>query len=220
MNYALLFFTFIFYIKIGSYQGNWMVYAFQLILFFLYLVILRFIKAQRKKPVIILFSCLITIQLLWVSRLGFLHLPDYQEAKWNNLKQLLADHKNIYNSPAIVSILVEKDRKIYDSGLSDQFVKGLSRRSIWKMLFPTPKKFTERYNQFLRDINESIMSKKYDLMVFTPGLFPSYFLSKECVERYYQYQETVPSPFTYTGYNEDKWELEIWRPEITQRQWF
>lgn len=207
---GLFFFALVFYVKLGQHPGSFMIYAYQLILPFLYLCILRIIQIQKSQQITAVFSSLVLLQLLWLARPGFLKFP-ISPVQWNNLQVLLSKHQNIYNSPAIVSLLVSQDKKVYDSGLSDVYSGGLVRQSLWKAIAPIPQKDQDGYAQFLQEIEESIISKKYDLMVLTKGpFFPTYFVSRDLVKKYYQYQETLPAPM---GYVDQYWELEIWKPK-------
>lgn len=207
---GLFFFTLVFYIKLGQHSGSFMIYAYQLILPFLYLLVLRIVQTQESRRMAAVFSGLVLLQLLWLARPGFLKFP-ISPVHWNNLQTLLSKHQNIYNSPAIVSMLVSQNKKVYDSGLSDVYGGGLVRQSVWKAIAPAPQKDKDSYERFLREIEESIISKKYDLMVLTKGtFFPSYFVSMDLVRKHYRYQETLPAPM---GYVDQNWELEIWKPK-------
>lgn len=212
VTFGVIFFTPVFCITLGRHDGNYMVYIYHLILPFVYLVILKVINSQNRSLFVGGSYFLIIAHLFLISRPGMLPFPAYPERQWRQLEELLLQHQNVCNSPAIVSILVGQGKQIADSGLSDVYWSGLHRRGIWGALFPTPKKFAEGYEGFLQNTRESIASKKYGLMVLTKGqFFPSWFVSRELVEAHYDYRETLPAPMP-----SGNWEVEIWKPKTAE----
>lgn len=211
MPYVFIFTSVIFCLKLGRSDGNW-VYQYQLISPFLLLTILEIIQFNRR--IIPLFSLLVIFNIVTLAPTSFMHFarPNYS-SNWNNLRHVISQHKNIYSSPSVASILFEQHKPIYDTGLSELFPMGFERRSSIKKIFPVPSRFVGKYKEFNNEIASSVKSKSFDLIILTKGseLFDSYFISKKLLEEFYKYRETID--ISMPNHYGQRLSLTIWEPK-------
>lgn len=194
----------IFYFKLGQHPGNWLIYLHQLVSPFLLIVVSNTLKSFWRSNLI--FLLLIVLNILTLSTFGFLPNPKYGLQEWYNITTLVSEQQYIFNSPALTSVLLEQGKKVYDSGQSEFFVMGADRKG-WLKIFPEDKKFKDRNNQFLADINKSVSSKRYNLIILTTGSSP--FISEQFLQQYYQFQESIPAPMMLAR---EHYQLDIWQP--------
>jgi hypothetical protein len=228
---------FVFFARMGHHRGNWLIYIHQLISPFLVILIFRFVDDKWRYPLKLslpqilksnlasfssletilnsithnlyhlIFSSLIVLNLFTLTADDFLYNFNYATENWLVLRNLITEHKNIFNSPAIASLLVEQDKPVYDSGLSEYFIDGIKSRKVFGIPFPLDKKSQDHFNNYKEDINQSIRNKQFDLIVLSNNYSP--FVSEDLVEKYYQKTKTLFSPMLFTLQN---YELNIWEP--------
>jgi hypothetical protein len=154
------------------------------------------------------FSSLIVLNLFTLTANDFLYDFTYGTDDWLILRNLVAEHKKIFNSPAIASLLVEQNKPVYDSGLSEYFSDGIKSRNTFGVPFPINQKFLDHFKNYRDILNESVRNKQFDLIVLTNNYSP--FIPEELVKQYYQKSRTLPSPMLFTLQNYD---LNIWEPK-------
>jgi hypothetical protein len=216
IEFSLILSLFIFLSKLGQHWGSWLIYIHHLISPFLILLSFELLDNQLKhsknKFLGLIFSLLVLLNLLSVSSSQFLPPLDYNLMAWKNLKVLVSQHKNIFNSPAIASILLEQGKKVYDSGQSQYFVLSTKRPAFLdKIISPKRREIQRRYDTFLQKINNDVKSKKYDLVILTKGYSP--FISEKFLKKYYSYQKTFVAPMSVKA--QRNWELDIWKPKLS-----
>jgi len=207
--------------------GAFMIYFFQLIAPFFIIVVFDYIRKQKISFLILLVinlylasfisleyfklkQCLFSAPSKFKKDLKF-SIPKNQEANtlenWKYIRDLILTHTNVLNNPIVTSILVNQEKKVYDSGLSDGFLYGINSKSlIHKYLLPPDEDVQLRYNKFLNEINCSIKQQEFDLIIY-PN---TYIKSKKLLEQYYEIKETKSLLMRHCG---QKWKLEIWIPK-------
>jgi hypothetical protein len=229
---------FVFFARMGHHRGNWLIYIHQLISPFLIILILKLVDDKFRSslklslnsslksslfafPYIavilnsishnfyrLVFSSLIVLNLFTLTANDFLYDFTYGTDDWLILRNLVAEHKKIFNSPAITSLLVEQNKPVYDSGLSEYFSDGIKSRNTFGVPFPINQKFLDHFKNYRDILNESVRNKQFDLIVLTNNYSP--FIPEELVKQYYQKSRTLPSPMLFTLQNYD---LNIWEPK-------
>jgi hypothetical protein len=195
----------LFYFKLGRHNGSWLVYIHHLISPFLILIILQFIsKNKLGKSILIVLLCL---NLFSITKIDFLQSPQLDNTKWEEVKTLISEHNNVLNSPAITAILIEQDKKVYDSGLTEYFQYGI-KRSFLGINLPDDQFAKAKNERFIQDIKRNIESKKFDLITMTDRF--SLFVSEDELQKYYQYKSSITVPMASTFQN---WKLDIWEPK-------
>jgi hypothetical protein len=209
----------VFFFSMGRHAGNWLIYMHQLLSPFLILwaaSLANDLVAQsptnRLQWQKLLVPLLLGVNLVSVTAADFLPtLSPAQLSQWNSLEQLIAQHQRVFNSPAVASILMQQGKPVFDSGQSEYFVVGANdTASMWGMI-PADFRILERNNQFLRDIQTSVVQQNYDLVVLTHQR--STFLSAELVKQQYDLLGTFPAPMPPAPLlSPKKWQLDVWVP--------
>jgi hypothetical protein len=230
--FCLLMSMLVFFGRMGHHHGNWLIYIHQLISPFLLILIFKaidyqwrspinltqisFIKSKRIEELLqqsfqdlyrLIFAGLIVLNLCTLTTNDFMYEFSYGNEQWSRLSNLLAKHQNILNSPAITSLLIEQNKPVYDSGLSEYFRDGIKSRKVFGIPFVMDQKTKDRFQEFKGSIESQVKSKQFDLLVLTPNYSP--FISENLVKQYYHLSVTMPAPMLFTLQN---YELEIWEP--------
>ncbi|MGA9381847.1 MAG: hypothetical protein WBV73_24065 [Phormidium sp.] len=193
----------LFYLKLGQYTGTWLNYIYHLISPFVVIVAFKLANKLNKNAVILLLA-IIAINIFFIQPEVLLNTQkDYQQ--WQNLRSLISRHENVFNSPAIASILVEQNKKVYDSGHSEYFGLG-QKREIFNIELPSNNMIQQRFEDYQQEIANSVLNQKFDLVVLTKRY--SEFVSETLVKKCYNYQgEVTVKMLTQI------WKLDVWRPK-------
>lgn len=205
--FCLLFGIVIIYFKLGRHGGSWMAYLFHLITPFFLVFLFTLMKPKRWD---IIFMPLVVMSLFNV--LGNFNINLNQKIEnWQKVKDLISQHQVILNSPAIVPILVEQHKNVYESGHSEYFKVGAYRLSpLVKKIFPTGPKGREvilRHYAYLNEVVGMIKEKKFDLIMVTEDYSP---MLPAIMLQYYDYQGSIQVLMPHFKQN---WNLAIFTPK-------
>ncbi len=196
----------IFYFKLGKHDGSWLVYIHHLISPFLITIALQFVsKKQLGKLILIVLLCL---NLFSITKPDFLQEAQSDNTTWHEMEVVLSQHKDILNSPAIVPLLIDQRKAIYDSGLTEYFQYGI-KRNFFGIHLPDNQQAKERNEQFMQTVTNKIEAKEFDLVTMTNR--HSLFISEEELKKYYQYTKSIVVPMTSSF---QSWKLDIWEPKL------
>ena len=195
----------LFYFKLGRNIGSWIVYVNHLVSPFLIIIACLFVNKKRLGNILLL--SLLCLNLFRVTKPDFIQMPQLDNATWQEMKVLVSQHKNILNSPAIAPLLIEQNKKVYDSGQTEYFHYGI-KRNIFGIDFPSDESSKNRNKQFMQEVTNQIESKDFDLVIMTNHY--SLFISESSLQNYYQYKKSITVPMSATFQN---WKLDIWEPK-------
>ncbi|MFB2934889.1 hypothetical protein ACE1B6_06385 [Aerosakkonemataceae cyanobacterium BLCC-F154] len=202
-TFCLLISLVLFYLKLGQHTGNWLAYLYHLVSPFLIIIAFRLANKLDVNSIILLLA-IIALNLFFIyPQPLFKGQDNYQQ--WQNLRVLISQHENVLNSPAIASILLEQDKKVYDSGQSEYFILG-QKRKIFNIELPTDNKIKQRVKDYKQEIASSIQNQEFDLVVLTQRY--SEFVSEDLVKKCYNYQGEVT-----VNMLAQSWKLDVWRPK-------
>lgn len=209
-SYYLFCAVMIFCLKLGGHGGAWMTYFYELILPFFLLVLLD-ITAYSSIPRSFLYLTLAGIINLGVFYMTV--LPHYTfrqvQPEWEQIHQLVRKNSNIFNSPAITTVLQEQNKHVYDSGESEYFRCGVlpKKFSFMSPYWALDKKITKALGRYQTDIVEAVKLKKYDVIVITNNYNYAPFAAESLLPQYYDRKTTLSAPMPHTG---QKWMLDVW----------
>jgi len=203
--FCLICSTAIIYFKMGQHGGSWLAYLFQLISPFLIVVVFNLLKKLKAYTIIALLFLVMTLSV--VVRLHFPLKFEDGGSEWQKIEALISVHQNIFNTPAIVPLLIEQNKNVVDSGSSEYFGAGTIRRTGFGINFKPDIRIAEKYYEYFNKINDDIHNKRYDLMIITRNWAP--LVSGDIVHSY-DYVAAVPVAMPFTRQN---WELTIWKPK-------
>lgn len=199
---AICFVTFV--VVLGPHVGNYLSYAYELVVpTFLFWFFTNF---EQKKSFNILSSLLIFINLFYwqYATNSPQMLAERNSVEWQKLFSYLRPEMNILNSPTITSKLIELGIRPVDSGQTDYYytMKPYPNNIL---LGPSFEEFQADGEKYTKEINQSIVDQKYDLIVTSKDV--EVFYDLELIPRYY---EMIDQLILYMPATEQKWVVEVW----------
>ncbi len=198
-SFAALFGLFIFIIKMGGNKGNGGgAYLFHLVSPFLILSTFLIIKAANNK----LFNIVASILLIFTLNNQF-QTAEYDFAKssecFEKIEDIIKKSDYTFNSPEVVSIMIQQNKPVYNSGHSQFFVRGISPLSL---KLGASAGVAQREKDFLLENNRKIINKDFDLILLSKGSrkWPA-------LVRNYYCKDTLCATMIYQN-----WEIEVWYP--------
>lgn len=209
LNYYL--YTFVisflaFVIILGSHVGNYLAYAYEIIVptFLLWF----FVNIYEKKALTSFSVLVILINLFYWQyiTLNPQMLIQRNSVEWKKIYSYLKPSMNILNSPTVTSRLIELGIQPVDSGQTD----------VYYLMKPYPDNiligpsYEQYYNngiEYTNSINNSIVRQEYDLIITTKDV--DVFYDLELIAIHY---ELVDQLILYMNQTEQKWVVQIWEP--------
>lgn len=132
---------------------------------------------------------------------------------WKDVDQIVAAHSEVFNSPSVVSILVNQRKRVWDSGLTQYFVIAADLPDpllgwLRARMKPTPEQVRQRVHEFQAEIREKVDQKSFDLIILNGGR--ETFLKRSEIANNYQRNDEIVIPMATdpTG----QWLADIWKP--------
>ena len=135
-------------------------------------------------------------------------LSDAQRKDWEYVSILIARSENPLVSPSMDSIVLQNNRTVYDSGMSEYFIYGRKRGGWVGRLFPPDLLIESRWRTFLSELGSNIAAKRYDLIALTANYSP--FVNLDFVSKYYDLCQRVHLAMPLSDQN---WETYIFLPK-------
>jgi len=202
--FCLIFSTALIYFKLGRHGGSWMAYLFHLMSPFFIIIVFTSLKKDFWR---ILAIPLIAINIHTVSSHHFKIKAEESLKHWETVRDLVSKHKNIFNSPTIVSLLLEQKKPIYDSGLTECFHIGEAKDSILNPIFLKEDRVAEVNLEFRRKIQYKITHKEFDMLMITKNWYVQ--LPPNETKKHYKFLGTISIEMPYFP---QSWTLGIWMP--------
>lgn len=195
--FILLFTTLAFVLKLGHNTGGFVDYIYHLITPFFIIIIFRFLAQKTAKNKFAVYGLLL---ILWMIFTFFNHrqATDYS-ASWVAIEDKLSSYQDIFNEPAITSLLVKQNKYIYDTGHSNAYLGDSMSRS------PLYLGIVARMNIYNESIINKIINKKFDLVVLDNYGYD--LIRRDLLNKYYQPTSTLSAPMIINS-----WVLELWEP--------
>lgn len=201
-SFVFLFTLVLFVVKFGGHTGSYRgQYLFHLTSPFLILTTFQFIKISNNK----VFQSAIAVLLILSLRLEFKAVNYNFErftSDYKKTEDIIGKSKNPLNSPETVSIVLQQNKSIYNSGHSECFPFGISELSLF---LGASSDVAERNNEFKKEINEKIRNKEFDLILISKisKVYNNIFIEPNLLAQNYQCADTLNGPLTI---------IETWYP--------
>lgn len=193
------------YWKLGRHSGSYMVYLLHLILPFFLLFAYSFTKSSK-----IPFFVLMPLVIYLVYRVYVFAFPfppsRHCHQEWEKLSQFITSHTNILHTPMVTPLLIQEQKNIYDSGLTQFFPFSYHSEGIFDLFLPSNQRMKHIWTEYNESINERVRHQKFDLLVL-----PSTLIST-AITPYYEYLETI----TACSFLRPDWqqgEVTLWEPK-------
>jgi hypothetical protein len=134
-------------------------------------------------------------------------LTERNSVEWQKLYSYLKPGMKILNSPTITSRLVELGIQPVDSGQTDYYytMKPYPENTL---LGPSFEEFQKDGEEYTQEINQSIASREYDLIVTSKDV--EVFYDLDLIAQHY---ERVDQFILHMPATEQKWVVQVWEPK-------
>ncbi|HEX9386140.1 MAG TPA: hypothetical protein VF918_07465 [Anaerolineales bacterium] len=214
----------VFYFKLGRHVGNIMTYAYHLItpFFLLYVysrldVPLKSIHLIKRRDmyhyVILLPGILVSLYLLYSSATYLKDSPEWTDMKdWERVEQIMSSYKNIMNSQVLVSLLLEQNKPIYDTGQTEFFqYSHYSLTWLDGLLLPNAD-ISRQWTRYEDAIGSAVREEEFDAIIVTPLEQRSYL---QGFQEHYVMVDKIGVCMFHTGQCAL---LEVWEPKSSMPQ--
>jgi hypothetical protein len=194
----------LFYFKMANNYGAFVYYALEMvaphfILFIIFLIHRQWILIKVCSVGLLLYNLTYVYAYILNDR-GFAGNSGTPES-WAQLEQLIEEHKNVFASPVVAPLLLEKDREVFDSGLTEWYEPC---NTMSNMIFTG---IIERNTNYKLRMLEQVKTQSFDLIIL--DMYGSWLVSPDQLQTYYQRNETIVVNLPHTGQN---YTLVVWRP--------
>ncbi|MBD3272678.1 MAG: hypothetical protein GF384_09105 [Elusimicrobia bacterium] len=199
------------YGKFGQHAGTWMVYLMQLLSPFFIPLVTGLIA--RKRQWHILWVSLFIFNFFMINKnTGLFNQgePSSQKrtvSQWNRIEQLVMRYDTVFNSPAIVSLLMKHNKRVYDSGQTQYFNHAYVPETVFDFVFIDTGMVKDRYASYIQSLKNAIENKTCDALILTKGRSP--LVPESFIEQYYSVADSLPSVMQYT---KQSGTLNLWLP--------
>jgi len=202
--FSFLFIFILFIVRLGGHIGNWYgAYMFHLASPSLIIVTFQLLEKTSSQ----IYKSFAAVLLIITMNLEF-ETPKYDfdksESCFKQVDELIKKSKNVLNSPENVSIMIQENKPVYNSGLSETFSGKNNKSSI---LAGVTKGVSERMKKFQEEIDEKIIRKEFDLILLTKTNY-SFFVNRDLLRQNYDLTGSICAPFIYF-----EPEVETWVPK-------
>ncbi len=196
-------------INVFNYEKPFLQIAFP---FSLYCFILSF-GVFYFKLVILLPGILVSLYLLYSSATYLKDSPEWTDMKdWERVEQIMSSYKNIMNSQVLVSLLLEQNKPIYDTGQTEFFqYSHYSLTWLDGLLLPNAD-ISRQWTRYEDAIGSAVREEEFDAIIVTPLEQRSYL---QGFQEHYVMVDKIGVCMFHTGQCAL---LEVWEPKSSMPQ--
>ena len=208
----------LFYFKLGRHVGNIMTYAYHLITPFFLIYVYSLLDVPLKDTslakrranytyALLLPGILVSLYLLTSSATYLKDLSEWTDlADWRRIEQITRSHQNIMNSQVLVSLLLEQDKPVYDTGQTEFFqYSHYPSGLIDGWLLPNAA-ISQQWAKYASSVKESVRQREFGAIIITRREHRPYL---EDLQDYYSRVDKVGVCMFHTAQCAL---LEIWEP--------
>lgn len=169
-----------FYFKLGRHNGNIMTYAYHLITPFFLIYIYSLLNAPLQKSALakrrenynytLLLPCILASLYLLASSASYLKdSPEWTDVSdWQQIERITASYQNVMNSQVLVSLLLEQNKPVYDTGQTEFFpYSHYSFEWLSGWLLPN-EDIAMQWVKYESSIREAVQRQEFDAVIVTP----------------------------------------------------
>ena len=203
-TFILCFLSFV--LVLGLHRGSYMTSAYQLVMPPFLLWIFQMLTAKSRFFIIALALVLGNILILDGLLLNPSFLLQKDSAAWSQLKAEIRNSRQVLNSPAVVSMLLEAGLAPIDSGQTEYYynIKPYVVNGIWGPSYDTVNRNGILYRQSIR---ETLRKHAFDKLILTEGY--GSLISLDVINQYYTRTRTITIEMPQT---QQTWVIGIWEP--------
>lgn len=210
----------IFYFWLGRHYGNIMTYAYHLVSPFFLIAAYSLLDLPLQNPhlvkrrenynYILLLPCIvISLYFLYSAAAYLKNSPEWTDIEnWQRVERITESHKNILNSEVLVSLLLEQDKPIYDTGLTNLLRQSHYPFAWLEEFLISNAEISKQWTNYETAIDLAIREKKFDAVIIASHEH-QYHLRN--LPEYYFMVDTIGVCMFQTGQCNL---LEIWEPKV------
>ncbi|MFT5170105.1 MAG: hypothetical protein ACI8Q2_000723, partial [Candidatus Omnitrophota bacterium] len=204
ISFMLISTTLLVYFKLGRASGSWLAYLFQLISPFIILTIIKLIEKTPKT-----YYIWIGLILWHITFLSTTRFPDLNNSisNWDKIEKRIEPFNDVFNTPAVVSILLDQNKEFYDNGFTEFSRNGIVRKSIFRGKLHNDMDVLYENIKFDKQLSDKFKEKKFDLLVITENWAP---LVPANITKYYKYIDSIQAPMPHSN---QTWKVTFWLPK-------
>jgi hypothetical protein len=202
--YAGAWSAFVLYISLGRHTGATLWYFFQLLSPYLLITAAWLFNRYAFWPLAIPF---LLLNLFTLTADEDYQLFNKNTSSWTDVNVLLDHYQHVLGAPAIVPLLVQQNREVFDNGQSEYFLPG-GRRMGWtsRFLQDDQRVFLQEI-LFFNKIKSRVENKEFDLILLQPNLLPLGI--GDDIRKYYKFEGQV---VVYPPQDRKPYGITVWRP--------
>ena len=169
----------IFYFKLGRHVGNIMTYAYHLITPFFLIYVFSLLDAPLKNIslakrrdnynyALLLPGILVSLYLLYSSASYLKASPEWTDmADWRRIEQITRSHKKIMNSQVLVSLLLEQNKPVYDTGQTEFFQYSHYPSGLLERWLLPNAAISQQWASYERSLRQAVRQREFDAIIIT-----------------------------------------------------
>ena len=177
--YCLILSFLIFYFKLGRHVGNIMTYAYHLITPFFLIFVFGLLDVPLKSTslakrrenynyVLLLPGILISLYFLFSSASYLKDVPEWTDiADWRRIEQITRSYKNIMNSQVLVSLLLDQNKSVYDTGQTEFFQYSHYPSGLLDGWLLSNANISRQWAEYESSIKQSVRQHEFDAIIIT-----------------------------------------------------
>ncbi len=199
--------------KLGGHTGQFGVYLIHFLSFPFLLIIAKKIDSNLIKYPLILFVVLTMI----LTRVVNLHKLNRLIRPSNDLQlivQTIKKSKKVLATPILASVLVEQDKYVYASGLTEYFfyvpllknnygIPKIIAKIKDKLLLPKILQSETQIASYMGDIEKKVVSKYFDVVYIDNSIYDDWLIDPKTLNRYYTIVDTT-NVVMFASFQENK----------------
>jgi hypothetical protein len=189
----------VFMINLGGHKGNYMAaYMFQLGSCFMIIVVFQTLQLA-KNLAFRTFACILLIFTMNIEFSPQKYEFERYSSCFKQIEELVKRSSNPLNSPEMVSLMLQNDKPVFNSGHTEYFLcvdsTAICKGSV-----------LARYEEFKREVSNKIINKEFDAIFLTEGYY-SPFVDITLLYQNYSLQSKLCTPMIL-----QEWKTELWKP--------
>jgi len=204
--YSFLCTLLVFLLFLGPHLGNYLRYAYQLIVPVFFCWFFLKLNLQKNTGILIAIAVLVTLFFWGRSSLSPQMLEQKESKEWARLYSYVRSSAHVLNSPVVTSAMIELGLNPLDSGQTSYFY-AVRPYPDNPLLGPSYDSFQADGFKYIKFIDHSIEKQTFDLVITTRE--KSTFYHAKLIETFYTPVKEIRVDMPQSG---QQWTLLLWRP--------
>ena len=136
------------------------------------------------------------------------HILDIDYRDWEKVEYYISISQNVLNTPAIVSIMMQHEIPVVDTGQIEYFYHKLPQNN--SLFYPNNEDILEHGNEYTSMITHGMNYRDYDYVLINEKNIPNFIKLRELKKNYHEIDMLELS----MPHTKQKWVVTVWAPDI------